>query len=235
MSMISIENLEKSYGSYKVLNNMSLSLESGQIIGLVGPNGSGKTTLLKILAGLTSDYSGTIRIDGKGLGPETKAVVSYLPEKTYLSDWMRCEGAVDYFNDFYPDFDRNKSMEMLSQFRLDPKQKIKTMSKGMQEKLQLTLVMGRNASVYLLDEPIGGVDPATRSLILDTMLKQYNESSMMLFATHLIADVERIFDRVIFLGFGEIKLHEEVDVIRAKYGKSVDEVFREVFACSVNS
>ncbi len=234
MSMILIENLSKSYGTREVLTKMDLSLESGQIVGLVGPNGSGKTTLLKILAGLTSDYTGIVRIGGKPLGVETKAIVSYLPEKTYLSDWMRCVEAIDYFNDFYSDFDRNKAMEMLTQLRLDPKQRIKTMSKGMQEKLQLTLVMGRQAKVYLLDEPIGGVDPATRSIILDAVLKQYSEDSLMIFATHLIADVERIFDRVIFLGFGEIKLHEEVDAIREKYGKSVDEVFREVFSCLVS-
>ncbi|MDD4095488.1 MAG: ABC transporter ATP-binding protein [Oscillospiraceae bacterium] len=234
MSIILIENLNKNFGTKEVLKDMDLSLESGQIVGLVGPNGSGKTTLLKILAGLTSDYTGNVRIDGKPLGVETKAMVSYLPEKTYLSDWMRCVDAIDCFNDFYSDFDRNKAMEMLVQLRLDPKQRIKTMSKGMQEKLQLTLVMGRQARVYLLDEPIGGVDPATRSVILDAVLKQYSEDSLMVFATHLIADVERIFDRVIFLGFGEIKLHEEVDKIREKYGKSVDEVFREVFSCLVS-
>jgi len=234
MSMISIEHLNKRFDTREVLKDLDLSLESGQIVGLVGPNGSGKTTLLKILAGLTSDYSGNIRIDGKPLGLLTKEVVSYLPEKTYLSDWMRSIDAIDLFNDFYSDFDRIKAMEMLAQLRLDPKQRIKTMSKGMQEKLQLTLVMGRQAKVYLLDEPIGGVDPATRSVILDAVLKQYSEDSLMVFATHLIADVERIFDRVIFLGFGEIKLHDEVDAIREKYGKSVDEVFREVFSCLVS-
>lgn len=232
--MISIEHLNKRFDTREVLKDLDLSLESGQIVGLVGPNGSGKTTLLKILAGLTSDYSGNIRIDGKPLGLLTKEVVSYLPEKTYLSDWMRSIDAIDLFNDFYSDFDRIKAMEMLAQLRLDPKQRIKTMSKGMQEKLQLTLVMGRQAKVYLLDEPIGGVDPATRSVILDAVLKQYSEDSLMVFATHLIADVERIFDRVIFLGFGEIKLHDEVDAIREKYGKSVDEVFREVFSCLVS-
>ena len=234
MSMISIEHLNKRFDTREVLKDLDLSLESGQIVGLVGPNGSGKTTLLKILAGLTSDYSGNIRIDGKPLGLLTKEVVSYLPEKTYLSDWMRSIDAIDLFNDFYSDFDRIKAMEMLAQLRLDPKQRIKTMSKGMQEKLQLTLVMGSQAKVYLLDEPIGGVDPATRSVILDAVLKQYSEDSLMVFATHLIADVERIFDRVIFLGFGEIKLHDEVDAIREKYGKSVDEVFREVFSCLVS-
>ncbi|NLW88979.1 MAG: ABC transporter ATP-binding protein [Clostridiaceae bacterium] len=232
--MISIKNLNKNYGSTVVLKDMNLELGSGRIVGLVGPNGSGKTTLLKILAGLTSDYTGKVLIEGSEPGVDTCAIVSFLPEKTYLSDWMRSVDAIDYFNDFYADFDRLKANEMLTQLRLNPKQKIKTMSKGMQEKLQLTLVMARNAKVYLLDEPIAGVDPATRSLIMDALLKQYCEDSLMVFATHLISDVERIFDQVIFLGFGEIKINEEVDRIREKYGKSVDEVFREVFSCLVS-
>lgn len=234
MNMISIEKLNKSYGPKEVLTDLSLKLEAGRIVGLVGPNGSGKTTLLKILAGLTSDYSGLVKINGVPLGVGTKAVVSYLPEKTYLSEWMRGIDAIDYFADFYSDFDRVKAGEMLQQLRLEPKQRIKTMSKGMQEKLQLTLVMSRKAKVYLLDEPIGGVDPATRSVIMDAVLKQYQEDALMVFATHLIADVERIFDSVVFLGFGEIKLHEDVDQIREKYGKSVDELFREVFSCLVS-
>lgn len=232
--MISIKNLNKNYGSTVVLKDMNLELGSGRIVGLVGPNGSGKTTLLKILAGLTSDYTGKVLIEGSEPGVDTRAIVSFLPEKTYLSDWMRSVDAIDYFNDFYADFDRLKANEMLAQLRLNPKQRIKTMSKGMQEKLQLTLVMARNAKVYLLDEPIAGVDPATRSLIMDALLKQYCEDSLMVFATHLISDVERIFDQVIFLGFGEIKINEEVDRIREKYGKSVDEVFREVFSCLVS-
>jgi ABC-2 type transport system ATP-binding protein len=232
--MITIEKLNKGYGPKEVLTDLSLKLEAGRIVGLVGPNGSGKTTLLKILAGLTSDYSGLVRINGEPLGEATKAVVSYLPERTYLSEWMRGIDAIDYFADFYSDFDRVKAGEMLQQLRLDPKQRIKTMSKGMQEKLQLTLVMSRKAKVYLLDEPIAGVDPATRSVIMDALLKQYQEDALMVFATHLIADVERIFDSVVFLGFGEVKLHEDVDQIREKYGKSVDELFREVFSCLVS-
>jgi len=234
MSMIEIQNLNKNFGTNTVLSDLSLNLEAGRIIGLLGPNGSGKSTLLKILAGLTSDYRGTVLLDGRHPGEDTKAVTSYLPEKTYLSGWMRPVDALDYFAGFYADFDRVKAAEMLKQFRLNEKQPIKNMSKGMQEKLQLVLVMARKAKVYLLDEPMGGVDPATRSAILDVTLRQYQEDSIMIFATHLISDVEKIFDSVIFLGYGELKLFEDVDRIREKYGKSVDDLFREVFACSVS-
>jgi len=232
--MIEIQNLNKNFGTNTVLSDLSLNLEAGRIIGLLGPNGSGKSTLLKILAGLTSDYRGTVLLDGHRPGEDTKAVTSYLPEKTYLSGWMRPVDAFDYFADFYADFDRVKAAEMLKQFRLNERQPIKNMSKGMQEKLQLVLVMARKAKVYLLDEPMGGVDPATRSAILDVTLRQYQEDSIMIFATHLISDVEKIFDSVIFLGYGELKLFEDVDRIREKYGKSVDDLFREVFACSVS-
>jgi len=234
MSIIEIQNLDKRFGSKSVLNDLSLELEAGKIIGLLGPNGCGKSTLLKIMAGLTSDYQGTVRLDGQPTGIYTKSITSYLPEKTYLSGWMRPKDAFDIFSDFYSDFDRVKAKEMLRQFRLEENQPTKNMSKGMQEKLQLILVMARKAKIYLLDEPMGGVDPATRSAILEVTLKQYSEDALMVFATHLIADVEKIFDSVIFLGFGELKLFEEVDSIREKYGKSVDELFREVFACSVS-
>ena len=234
MSIIEVKNLNKKFGSNLVLNDLSLKFEAGKIVGLLGPNGCGKSTLLKIMAGLTSDYEGVVLLDGHSPDIHTKAITSYLPEKTYLSGWMRPIDAFDYFADFYSDFDRVKALEMLKQFRLDEKMPIKNMSKGMQEKLQLILVMARKAKIYLLDEPMGGVDPATRSAILDVTLKQYQEDSLMIFATHLIADVEKIFDSVVFLGFGELKLFEEVDTIREKYGKSVDELFREVFACSVS-
>jgi len=234
MSIIEIKNLNKKFGTNEVLKDLSLNLEPGKIIGLLGPNGCGKSTLLKILAGLTSDYSGIVLLDGHAPDQHTKTITSYLPEKTYLSGWMRPKDAFDYFQDFYADFDRVKASEMLKQFRLNENQPIKNMSKGMQEKLQLVLVMARKARIYLLDEPMAGVDPATRSAILDVTLRQYQEDSLMVFATHLIADVEKVFDSVIFLGFGEVKLFEEVDHIREKYGKSVDELFREVFACLVS-
>jgi ABC-2 type transport system ATP-binding protein len=225
MALIEIKDLNKKYGpgAQPVLNHLSLNLEAGRIIGLLGPNGCGKSTLLKILAGLIADYQGDVRIDG------------HQPDvKTYLSGWMRPVDALDFFADFYADFDRTRAETMLQQFHLDPRQPIHEMSKGMQEKLQLILVMSRRAKIYLLDEPMGGVDPATRSAILDIVLRNYQEDALMVLATHLIQDVERIFDQAILLGFGELILFDEVDVIRQKYGKSVDEVFREVFKCSAN-
>ncbi len=234
MAIIEISHLNKSYGSTKVLNDLSLNLESGRIVGLLGPNGCGKSTLLKILAGLISDYQGEICIGGHRPDIHTKGLISFLPEKTYLSSWMRPADTFDFFADFYADFDRTKAEEMLQRFRLDIRQPIKNMSKGMQEKLQLVLVMARKAQVYLLDEPMGGVDPAARSAILDLVLQNYQESAVMVLATHLIQDVERIFDRAILLGYGQVVLDEEVDVIRQKYGKSVDEIFREVFKCSLS-
>lgn len=234
MAMIEISHVNKSYGTRRVLTDLNLTAESGRIIGLLGPNGCGKSTLLKIMAGVISDYQGDIRIDGCSPGLHTKGLVSYLPERTYLSGWMRPVDTFDFFADFYTDFDRAKADDMLQRFRLDPRQQIKTMSKGMQEKLQLVLVMSRQAKVYLLDEPMGGVDPAARSAILDLVLQNYQEDAVMILATHLIQDVERIFDRAVILGFNELILDEDTDTIRQRYGKSVDEVFREVFKCSLN-
>ena len=234
MSLIEIKNLNKSYGRKQVINELSAEMDSGRIVGLLGPNGCGKSTLLKILAGLISDYNGEIRLDGHQPDIHTKSLVSYLPERTYLSGWMRPVDAFDYFADFYGDFDRSKADEMLRFFSLDPKQRIKTMSKGMQEKLQLTLVMSRRARIYLLDEPMGGVDPAARSAILDVVLRNYQDDSLMVLATHLIYDVERIFDEVLMMGYGQIIMQGETDQLRAQHGKSIDDIFREVFRCSVN-
>lgn len=234
MAIIEIKHLYKSYGKTIALSDLTLQMERGQIIGLLGPNGCGKSTLLKIMAGLISDFQGEVSIDGHRPDLHTKALVSYLPEKTYLPSWMRPVDIFNYCADFFSDFDRAKADDMLQRFRLDPRQPIKNMSKGMQEKLQLVLVMARQAQVYLLDEPMGGVDPAARSAILDLVLQNYQEDAVMVLATHLIQDVERIFDRAVLLGFGQLVMDEPVDVIREKYGKSVDEIFREVFKCSLN-
>lgn len=235
MHLIEIDQLNKNYGKKNVLNNLSLKLEAGRIVGLLGPNGCGKSTLLKILAGLIADYEGDVKLDGYHPDIHTRSIVSYLPERTYLSSWMRPVDTFDYFADFYQDFDRAKAEDMLRYFNLDNKQPIKDMSKGMQEKLQLALVMSRQARIYLLDEPMGGVDPAARSAILEAVLRHYQEDGLMVLATHLIYDVETIFDEVIMLGFGETILQGETDQLREQHGKSIDEIFREVFKCSVNS
>lgn len=226
--IISVEHLSKSYGSHRVLQDVSFDFESGQIIGLLGPNGCGKTTLIKILTGLIHDYTGSVKINGLTPGVESKKIVAYLPEKSYLADWMRAIDAIKYVADFYTDFDTAKAMQMLQMFQLDPKQKIKSMSKGMQEKLQLLLVMCRNAQIYIMDEPMGGVDPAARAFIMDTILKNRPEGSTMLLSTHLIYDVEPIFDHALMIGQGKVLVNSSAKEIREQ-GKTIDELFKEVF------
>jgi ABC-2 type transport system ATP-binding protein len=230
-NIIEISALNKRYEGKPALKDVTLSLPKGHIVGLLGPNGAGKTTLIKIIAGILGDYSGRVLINGHAPGEYTKSIVSYLPDKTYLSNWMKVSDTVDLFNDFYRDFDRVKASELLKRLGVDQKLKVTKLSKGTYEKVQLVLVMSRAAQIYVLDEPIGGVDPAARDVILDTILTNYSENSTVLLSTQLIQDVERVFDSVIFLREGQIVLNDEVDVVREKYKKSIDELFREVFRC----
>ena len=232
-NIISVKNLSKSYGRHKVLENVSFEFNEGQIIGLLGPNGSGKTSMIKILVGLINDYKGEVLVDGYKPGSRSKALVAYLPEKTYLASWMTADDAVNYIADFYDDFDKAKAMHMLDVFQLPHKQKAKTMSKGMQEKLQLILVMCRNAKLYILDEPMGGVDPAARDFILTTILKNRPEGSTILMSTHLIQDVEEIFDSILMIGRGRVLIKDTVANI-TNSGKSINDIFKEVFSVDWN-
>ena len=224
-------DLSKRFGSVQALDGVTLSIAPGRVVGLLGPNGSGKTTLIKLANGLLTPSSGEIRICGALPGKETKAVVSYLPDRPCLPEWMSAEELMDYFADFFADFDRSRAADMMARLRLNPHMKYGQMSKGTREKVQLILVMSRRARLYLLDEPIGGVDPATRDYILDTIIRNYDESASVLISTHLISDVENVLDDVIFLREGRVTLQASVDDIRAQYGKSVDALFREVFRC----
>lgn len=227
--LIRLQNLKKSYGAKNALCGLNLELGRGKIVGLLGPNGSGKTTLIKILNGLLRPSDGIALIDGYAPGVQTKARVSYLPDRMYFADWMRTCDLMDFFSDFYADFDRKKAAEMFSALGIHPTERIKTMSKGTKEKVQLVLVMSRKAELYLLDEPIAGVDPAARDFILNTILTNYNEDGTVIISTHLISDIERVLDEVIFLQNGQIVRHDTVDNIREVEGKSVDQLFREVF------
>lgn len=229
--ILECKELSKHYGKKQALKSVDLSLESGRIIGLLGPNGSGKTTLIKLINNLLSPSEGTLLIDGKLPGTETKEIVSYLPERTYLDENQKVSDTLDFFEDFYEDFDRSRAMDMLKRLSIDPAERIKTLSKGTREKVQLILVMSRRAKLYCLDEPIAGVDPAARDYILDTIINNYDENATILISTHLISDVENILDEVIFIKDGQIRMQTAVDDIRVKQGKSVDALFREVFRC----
>jgi len=228
-TLIKCENLFKAYGGNNALNGIGLEIGSGRIVGLLGPNGSGKTTLIKILCGLLRQSSGSVMIDGHEPGVHTKSVISYLPDKMYFAEWMRVSDMLDLFQDFYADFDRKKAEAMCVALGIQMNQRIKAMSKGTKEKMQLVLVMSRKAKVYLLDEPIAGVDPAARDFILNTILSNYNEDGTVVISTHLITDIERVLDEVVFLQNGLIVRHDTVDNIRTQEGKSVDAVFRDVF------
>lgn len=229
--LLKLENVTKAYASKTALDNVSLTIPEGKIVGLLGPNGSGKSTMIKLINGLLEPTSGSIQIKNMIPSTETKKIISYLPERTYLNSWMKVQDLLNFFSDFYTDFDYNRALEMLSNLKIDLKSRLKTLSKGTKEKVQLILVMSRKADLYILDEPIGGVDPASRDYILKTIIKNYSETSSILIATHLIQEIEQICDEVIFLSEGHIVLSGNVDEIREEKGKSIDNLFREVFSC----
>lgn len=229
--LVVCSGLTKSYGSFTALKNLDLNLERGRFIGLLGPNGSGKTTTIKLLNGLLQPTAGTVTIDGMQPGRGTHSIVSYLPDRACLDENMKVADIIDFFSDFYRDFDRVKATEMLNTLNLSSLSRLKALSKGNREKVQLILTMSRRAQLYILDEPIAGVDPAARDYILNTILANYSEDASVLLSTHLIADIERVLDEVVFLKEGSMVLHEGVDTIREEHEKSVDMLFREVFSC----
>ncbi len=222
-------NVTKRYGNLTALSDINITLESGRIVGLLGPNGSGKTTLIKIINGLLTPTGGTVIIDGEPVGPRTKAVVAYLPDNNYLNSWMSVQQIIDYFKDFYADFREELAYEMLAHLDIAPDRRLKTLSKGNKEKVCLILTMSRNAKLYVLDEPIAGVDPAARDYVISTIINNYNPEATVLISTHLIADIEQVLDEVLFIQNGQLLLQKSVDAIREENGKSVDELFREVF------
>lgn len=230
-TLVECKDLTKIYGTKTALDHINLSLPKGRIIGLLGPNGSGKTTLIKIINGLLTPTSGTLTVSGMTPGVETKKIVSYLPERTYLNEWMKVNDIIEFFKSFYEDFNPTKAYSMLGKLGINPTDKLKTMSKGTKEKVQLILVMSRKADLYVLDEPIAGVDPAARDYILNTIISNYDEEATILLSTHLISDIENILDDVVFIQNGHIRLTSSVEDLREKQGKSVDSIFREVFKC----
>ena len=231
MDLVKFINVNKQFGNKKILKDINLTIPKGRIIGLLGKNGTGKSTLIKLINDLLMPTSGEILVNGKRVGVESKKVISYLPERTYLDKSMTVDQVIAYFKDFYKDFSETKSRKLLKDLDLDTTQKLSKMSKGMQEKVQLVLVMSRKADLYILDEPLGGVDPATRDYILDTILNNFNEDASVIISTHLIADIERILDEVIFIDKGEIILQSDADELRKKENESIDEIFRRMFKC----
>lgn len=230
-AVLECKGLSKRYGSLQALEDVNLTIEPGRVVGLLGPNGSGKTTLIKLANGLLTPDGGEILVRGKAPCAETKAAVSYLPDKVHLPEWMTVAQLMELYAEFYADFDRERCADMISRLNLPEKQRLSQMSKGTKEKVQLILVMSRRAKLYLLDEPIGGVDPATRDYILDTIIRNYDPEAAVVISTHLISDVENVLDEVIFVNGGKVVLQSGVDEIREKHGKSVDALFREVFKC----
>ena len=231
MELLEIKNLCKSFEKKEILHDINLSVSGGKIIGLLGKNGAGKTTLIKLINDLLTPTKGEILVNGKKIGIDSKKVISYLPERTYLNKQMKVSEVIDYFEDFYDNFDSKKAKKLLKDLDLDINQKLAKMSKGMQEKVQLVLVMSRNADLYILDEPLGGVDPATRDYILDTILSNFNDNASVIISTHLISDIERILDEVIFIDKGKIVLQSDADKLRKKEKTSIDEIFRRMFKC----
>ena len=231
MKLLEILNLNKSYGDKEVLKDINLNISSGKIIGLLGKNGAGKTTLIKLINDLLTPTSGEILVKGNKVGVESKKIISYLPERTYLNKQMKVSEVIDYFSDFYDDFDKEKAIKLLKDLDLDINSYLTKMSKGMQEKVHLVLVMSRRADLYILDEPLGGVDPATRDYILDTILSNFSENASVIISTHLISDIERILDEVIFIDKGKIVLQSDTDKLRKKEKASIDEIFRRMFKC----
>ncbi len=231
-NLVELTGVTKSYDKQRAaVDNVTLSLPRGRIIGLLGPNGSGKTTLIKMMNGLLTPTSGTILINGQPVGPATKARVAYLPDRTYLAGNKKVSQILDYFVDFYADFSREKAERMLKSLNIELQARLNSLSKGTKEKVQLILVMSRNADLYILDEPIAGVDPAARDYILRTIINNYNPEATVMISTHLISDIEQVLDEVIFMRYGKLALYTSVDNIREEKGKSVDAYFREVFAC----
>jgi ABC-2 type transport system ATP-binding protein len=231
MELVKCINLNKSYGDKQILKNVNLIIPKGKIIGLLGKNGTGKSTLIKLINDLLTPTSGEILVNNEKVGVNSKKVISYLPERTYLDKSMTVNQVIEYFEDFYDNFDSKKARKLLKDLDLDTTQKLSKMSKGMQEKVQLVLVMSRKADLYILDEPLGGVDPATRDYILDTILTNFNEDASVIISTHLISDVERILDEVIFIDKGKIILQSDSDDLRTKENGSIDEIFRRMFKC----
>lgn len=231
MELVEFKDLSKNFGTKEVLKKINLKIEKGKIYGLLGPNGSGKTTMIKIINDLLPPSSGEILIQGKEPGIESKKIISYLPERTYLNMNMKVIELIQFFKDFYQDFDEEKAVQLLEKLKINKQDKLKNMSKGTKEKVQLIMVMSRKADLYILDEPIGGVDPASRDYILETILTNFNEGSSIIICTHLIADIEKILDQVIFINQGKIVLNEDADTIRKSKKTTIDKLFREEFKC----
>lgn len=227
--IVEIRNLTKNYFNKRALDDLNLNIESGKVVGILGPNGSGKTTLIKILTGLLRQSKGEVLIDGRQVGVYTKSIVSYLPDRNFLYSWMSIQDACEFYKDFYSDFDDNRFEQLLDFMKLEKSMKITSLSKGMHEKLNLSLVLSRDAKLFILDEPIAGVDPVARDQILDAIINNYNDKSSMLITTHLVRDMENLFDDVVFLKDGEIVLEGNAEVLREEKGKQIDDIYKEIF------